>query len=314
MSGTRLRLVAIAVAMALLSACREQAKESVPTEPAKPEPVVSVELPVRPLRFGRPPHLTAATARQEYTPLADFLGRAIDHEIVVVVPGSYDQVVDMLVRGELDMALLTPFTYVKAKRRLPSLVLIASMVAEGAVKYRGYIVTKANGEIHSVDALKGKRFAFVDKGSASGYLFPHVALLEAGIDPRRDFAEVRFAGGHPKVVQWVLDGTVDAGAISSTTFRHLRGEALFSRLEIIAKTAWIPFDAVVLHPSVPEPVARKLQTTLMGLNSQSPEGRAVLTGITTTNGFIAGNDATYDPVRRVAAQLESKGTGAFDRK
>ncbi len=100
MSGPRPRLVAIAVATVMLSACREQAQEAAPPESAKPEPVTSAELPDRPLRLGRPPHLTADTARQEYTPLAKFLGRAIDHEIVVVtlvidsrskVPVPFDQ-------------------------------------------------------------------------------------------------------------------------------------------------------------------------------------------------------------------------------
>lgn len=314
MIRTRCCLAVVVLAAASGPACTEQAVEIAPSEPEKAAPAPVFELPDRALRFGRPPHLTVDVARAEYTPLANYLGRAIDHEITVVVPDSYGQVVDMLTDGRLDMALLTPFTYVKAKQRLPSLVLIASIVAEGSAKYRGYIVTKATGKIHNVDALKGKRFAFVDESSASGYLFATAALLDAGIVPERDFAEIRFAGSHPKVVHWILDGTVDAGAISSTTFRHLRGESLTTRLEIIAKTEWIPFDAMALHPSVPEPIVRKLQSTLMNLNIQSPEGRAVLTGITTTNGFIAGKDAAYDPVRRVAARLKSKGTGTFDRK
>ena len=300
-------LLAATFCWALTAGCDDPAPtpSDAPPEAAGPAVAAAPEaatLPDRPLLLGRPPHLSTVT-RAEYEPLAAHLAEAIGHRIEVRVPGSYTEVVDLLVAGKLDMALLTPLTYVEAHRRVPNLRLLVSLLGEGSPKYRGYIVTKLGGKVHSVADLKGKRFAFVDRGSASGYLFPAAHLLDAGIDPEKDFAKVVFVGDHPTVVHDVVAGKVDGGAISSTTFNHLRSESLGSKLEIIAKTDWIPLDAFVAQGSLPESVATKLQAALIALNMRTPEGRAVLRGVTTTNGFVPGDDSLYDPVRRVAERV-----------
>jgi phosphate/phosphite/phosphonate ABC transporter binding protein len=274
-----------------------------PSQPEPPHPPPVVALPSRPLRFGRPPHLR--DTRAEYGPLAAHLSAAIQHPVEVVVPGNYDEVVTELGAGELDLALLTPFIYVKAKEKVPDLRLLATLLGEGAPKYLGYIVTRAGSPVTRLEDLAGKRFAFVDTGSASGYLFPRALLHEHGIEPERDFAAVAYAGSHPTVVEWVMQGKVDAGAISSTTFAHMKGEAIANRLTIVGKTDWIPFDAFVAHPSLPAPVADQIRETLLGLSVRTAEGRQVLTGITTNSGFVAVDDAHYDSVRAAAKRLAS---------
>jgi phosphate/phosphite/phosphonate ABC transporter binding protein len=292
-------------AAVLFTACTEKAPAPVEPEPMATPEAAPTQLPSRSLRMGRPPHLREA--RNEYEPLAQYLGAAIDHEMHVVVPGSYDQVVAMLVAGRLDIAMLTPFLYVKAKEQLPELRLLATVLGEGAPKYRGYIITAANSPIVKVADLKGKRFAFVDRGSASGYLFPAAHLLDAGVDPAKDFKKVRWGGSHQQVVEWVVAGKVDAGAISSTTFMHLRGSTLPNEVHILAKTDWMPFGAVVAHPSVPAASADQLEMTLLSLSIRTEEGRRVLTGITTNSGFVKGDDSAYDGVRKVAAKMRERG-------
>ena len=293
------------VVMLCLTACRERAATgSLPPAPkAVVEDAKPSALPNRSLRLGHPPNLSVKGSQEEYKPLADYLTQALQHNVFVVVPDTYEEVVDMLVDGKLDFALLTPFLYVRAKKRLPALKPVASLLGEGSAQYRGYIVTSATSPMHEVKDLKGKRFAFVDKASASGYLFPLATLKDAGIDPERDLKEVVYAGSHRKVVDWVLEGRVDAGAISSTSFLQFRGEAISSRLFIIAKTDWIPFDAFVAHPSMPEALVAKLKTALLSLDARTAEGRNILTGVATNNGFVEGKDETYAPVRKVAEKL-----------
>jgi len=258
-------------------------------------------LPARPLLLGRPPHLSAT--RAEYAPLAAYLAGHIDHAVEVEVPASYEAVVELLVAGKLDMALLTPLTYVIAHHRLPALRPLATLLGEGAARYRGYVVVKAGSPLRALADLRGKRFAFVEHGSASGNLFPRALLIDAGLDPARDLGATRYLTNHTDVVHAVLAGSVDAGAISSTTFAHLRREGLHNRLDILAKSDWIPFDAFVVHPRIPAATAAALQAALLALSMRSPEGRAVLDGVATINGFVPTDDAHYEPVRRVARRL-----------
>lgn len=51
------------------------------------------------------------------------------------------------------------------------------------------MVTHPNSGINQPADLKGKTFAFGDKGSTSGYLIPLHYLMTQGIDPERYFSK-----------------------------------------------------------------------------------------------------------------------------
>src|SRR5207244_6062947 len=89
----------------------------------------------------------------------------------------------------------------------------AQSIIDGSSTYRGIIVTRKDSGIKSIADLKGKRFAFVDPKSASGYVYPRAMLIEKGIDPETFFSETIFAGSHDRVIAAVLNRRVDAGAI-----------------------------------------------------------------------------------------------------
>ncbi len=295
------------MALVAVVACRER-REPTPQAPAAPaaEPAPAPAPPTRTLVFGKPPHLPSAELRSDYEPLVRYLGAALGEPVRLRIADSYGALVDELAAGSVDLAMLPAASYVAAKDRLPSLQLIASIIGEGSPRYRGYIVVPQAKPWQSLTALRGKRFAFVDRGSGSGYVFPLALLRESGLEPARDFREVLFAGTHPKVVEWVLSGRVDAGAISSCTMHQMRSEGVAQRLRVLAKTDWIPFDSIVAHPSVPKETADRLRRVLLGLSMRTSEGRAVLTGITTTNGFVAPDDSAYDPVRAMMTRVGAR--------
>ncbi len=297
----RLALAALLVACGF-AACSSESPAPEAQKPAPAAVAPEIRLPSRPLRLGRPPHIGKLVS-QDYTPLARHLGRAIGHDVELVVTSSYDDAVARIVKGELDLALLTPFAYVAAKAQLPELHLLATTIGEGVQRYRGYIVASAQKPWRDLSELRGKRFAFVDPHSASGYLYPLATLADAGIDPAKDFAATSFAGSHDAVVKQILAGKVDAGAIASTTFQHLRAEDLESKLVILGKTEFIPFDGFVAHPSLPEPVRQSLKRTVLELNVRTEEGRKVLSGFSTTSGFLEADDTLFDGVRKVAARV-----------
>ena len=47
---------------------------------------------------------------------------------------------------------------------------------QGSKTYRSQVVVRADSGITSIDQLRGKKFAFVDPASASGFLFPNALL------------------------------------------------------------------------------------------------------------------------------------------
>lgn len=268
--------------------------------------MMAVAAPERPLKLSRVPHISQETTRAENEPLAAYLSKHVGRKVALDVPKDYDAVIEGLVRGDVDIAILAPFAYVVAKRRMPELGLVAQLVAEGSGSYLSYIVTAADGPAKTLDDLRGKRFAFVDKRSTTGYLLPMNMLMSAGITPARDLSHVVFAGSHPDVVNLVLKHKVDAGAIASTTFGQMRDARLTEHLRIIAKSDPVPLDVVVTRPGLDPGVATQLKTTLLELSTRTEEGRAVLTSIQTlSNGFVSVSDSAYDGVRRIADKVNA---------
>lgn len=299
------RLLAAAWCVALAVACTRPAPPAAPPVEATDDDNLELvtPLPKRAFRFGRAPTLSPEITRKNFQPVVEYIAKAVGHPLTLEIPSSYDATIEKVLAGKLDFAFLSPFAYVNAKKRMPELRLLASMLGEGSATYRGYIVTSIDSPVTEVAALKGKRFAFVDRHSTSGYLLAVDMLRQAGLDPERDFKKSVFGGSHPAVVELILSGKADAGAIASTTFNHMKTEGIAQKLVILAKSEWMPFDAVVAHPSVPVDFADRVKRAFLELSVRTAEGRAVLLNTTSINGFVDGDDATYDPVRAVSQRL-----------
>jgi phosphonate transport system substrate-binding protein len=221
------------------------------------------------------------------------------------VPTSYVAVVEALCAGQADAAFVPPLAYVLANDRCGAEMILASIVS-GQITYRGQIITPADSPIRELSDLKGKRFAWTDPSSASGYLYPRALLAERGINPETDLTQQVFAGGHDKVVAAVLGGTVDAGATYEgiedasgvlATFPDVK-----TRLRIVAKTADIPNDGVAVRKDLPPAIRQRLRDGLLRV-SGGPDGKQLFKDTIGTDGVVATTDAAYDPVRKAAKVL-----------
>ncbi len=68
-----------------------------------------------------------------------------------------------------------------------------------------------------LDALAGKRVAWVDRDSCAGYLFPKLELLERGRPPDSLFVGQCFLESHIRVVRAVRDGEAELRARAERT-------------------------------------------------------------------------------------------------
>src|SRR5437879_9112274 len=168
--------------------------------------------PTRELKFGFTPVLSEPEMRAEFEPLMGYLSDSIGRKVTLYIAKDYGDLRTQMENGSVDIGSFSPFAYVDAVRG-GKIRIIAQSIIEGSATYRGIIVARKDSGIKSIADLKGKRFAFVDPKSASGYVYPRAMLIEKGIDPETYFKETMFAGNHDKVIAAVLDGRADAGAI-----------------------------------------------------------------------------------------------------
>lgn len=271
----------------------EQARaQGVSTSPVRERP--------KRLRFAVTPFADDDTLRREYSPMAEYLSRTLGLPVDLEIAASYGGVVAQIVAGQVHLAVLSPLVYVEAKAASPSLVVLATPIAEGAPSYASYIVALASSGITDLEHLRGKRLAFVDPFSTSGYVYPMAMLREHGLEPETFLKSYVFAGNHTRVVELVLAGEVDAGATYATAVRSFTGDArAVQELQIVAKTGRIPYDAYCALGSLDADLIASLRAAFLGLSTRTDEGREVLAGKLSINGFVEVQDSHYDEVRRV---------------
>jgi phosphonate transport system substrate-binding protein len=127
---------------------------------------------------------------------------------------DYNGVIQGLIGGTLDMAWLGASAYAAVYVEDPEAVepVLVKTNLDGSFTYHSIGFARADSGITSLDDMQGKRFAFADPNSTSGYLIPLVELPQAGysMTPGEYFADVVFSGGHEQSIVGVANGDFDA--------------------------------------------------------------------------------------------------------
>lgn len=259
------------------------------------------------LRVGFVPAEDAQQVMQNAQPIVEILRKRLDMEVQPFVATDYTGVVEALRVNKLDIAFLTPASYVLAKNEANVRVVLKSE-RKGIPFYYAAIIVRADSPIRSLDELRGKTFAFGDSLSTTGNVIPRQMLRERGIDPVRDFKQILFSGGHDATVLAVLNGKVDAGATyanfpdgSDTAWlRYLKDEEEAKKIRAIAYSAPIPADNLVVSEGLDAALTAKIEQIFIEL-SHDPLGKQMLRDLYQIDGFVPATDADYDSVRRAFA-------------
>lgn len=227
----------------------------------------------------------------------------------VSVPTSFSAVIEAMGASQVDVGWLNPFGYVLARDKYGVNVILAT-VRQGSKSYRAQIIVRADSGITSIDQLRGKKFAFADPVSSSGFLYPTALFLSKGYDPKTFFSEVVFAGGHDKVVIAVYNKQVDGGSTFGdsvdggppTDARTLVQRTLpdvLQQVKPIATTERIPNDTVSVRKDLPAPLTKLITDGLLYLQT-TPEGQKYLKDLYNINGLAPADNADYDSLRSAA--------------
>lgn len=145
-----------------------------------------------------------------------------------VLYSSWDALVDAFVRKEVELAWNGPLAYLKIKKRLEKPCQVVAM-RDVDVNLVTHFITQPHSDIMTVQDLQGKRFAFGSRGSVEAGLLAHHFLQQEGVDLSKDLAlatvyeerQNRNADRQRDVVERVLSGEYDAGAVSSITLEKM---------------------------------------------------------------------------------------------
>jgi phosphonate transport system substrate-binding protein len=234
------------------------------------------------LVFAVVPSATPGDSRAALEDLCGRLTAMLDTQIVGMHPDSYSDLQSQLEKDRVQYAWMPPALIVLGAEKLRLEPLLSS-VREERTDYRAVLFVDAASAFHNVRDLVGKKIAWVDPASASGYLVPRLHLAAMGVDPGRLFGEELFVKSHAEVVRAVFSGRAHAGA----TYAHRppQGEPIRRagfldvapdrEARVLEWTQAIPSDVIAGHGLLTRVQHRVFSNALLTLAEQESGRRAL---------------------------------------
>jgi phosphonate transport system substrate-binding protein len=232
-----------------------------------------------------------------YRPLAQHLAQRLGRAVELRTVDSWEGLAKSLANGETDIALMGPWGYVLANHVAGAQV-VSTIEYDGKPEYFAIIVTHPDSGIKTMADLKGKTFAFGDKGSTSGYLIPLHHFMTQGIEPDKYFSKVLYTK-HQAIETQVAAGQLDAGADYNRNRNAMIEQGLIKpeRSKIIWQSAPLPNDAFAVSKALYQDKALvgKLQAALGEVGGLLKMQSNLLPSHYT--GFVVKDNAFYKPIR-----------------
>ena len=252
------------------------------------------------LRVSAIPDEAPTELQRKFTPLGDYLKKETGMDVVFTPVTDYAAVVEGLATNKIDMAWLGGFTFVQARIRSNGGVVPIVQRAEDEVFTSKFIVPIDSTARTLVD-LKGKTFAFGAPSSTSGSLMPRYFLLQAGIDPEKDFKTVAFSGAHDATVAFVAASRVEAGVLNASVWEKLveSKNPNAAKVRVLATTPTFYDYNWTVRPGLDPAVTKKLTDAFLKLDPANPVQKEIL-GLQRASKFIATKSSNYDGIEAAA--------------
>jgi len=232
-----------------------------------------------------------------YRPLAAYLATKLGRTVQLRTVDSWEGLAKSLASGETDLALMGPWGYVLANHQADAQV-VSTILYDGKPEYFAIMVTHPNSGIKSPKDLKGRNFAFGDKGSTSGYLIPLHYFMTQGIEPESYFSKVLHTS-HQAIETQVTQGALDAGADYNRNRNAMieRGLIKADQSRIIWQSAPLPNDAFAVSSVLArdKDFVLRLQNALAGIGEALKSQPDLLPAHYT--GFVSRDNSFYKPIR-----------------
>ncbi len=187
-----------------------------------------------------------------------------------------------------DAGILPLFEYLLAHQELGVRAGL-QLVRQSGREFAGVLLVREDAPFQTLADLRGRKVAYVDGTSTTGYLLPASALARAGVE-----VAAHLAGSHDAAVAALRDGTVDAAATFAAPRPGLRA---------LAPTGTVPNEPVFFAARV-QPAARaRVEAALVEL-AATAEGQALLGRIAGITGFAPIDDEAYRAVHDLLRETD----------
>jgi phosphonate transport system substrate-binding protein len=259
----------------------------------------------RPIIFAFTPSQDVARITASGSAIASALATATGLRWKVIVPSSYAAEIESVCAGQTDIAAIAPLQMTLLLDKQCGTPIVASLRKDEkgqlSTTYNSQILVQTDSGINDLNGLKGKKFAFVDPISASGYLFPTLLVkTKTGQDPKTFFGSTIFSGTHDNAALAVYSGQVDGAA----TFNDARTDAgmpadIMQKTKVIDAAGPIPNDGVAVAKGFPDDLRVQVTKALIDYCA-SDAGKTQCKSLFGWDGLKEVQSSFYDPIRDAA--------------
>lgn len=261
-----------------------------------------------PVKLYFVPSVDARVIEDNSKKFKNYLEKTTPYKFEVSIPQSFVAVVEAFGTKRADVAAMNTFGYALANKKYGAEARL-TVLRHGSPTYQSQFITRADSKISKIEDLEGKKVAFVDPASTSGYLIPLKTLKEKNVKPK----ETVFAMKHDSVVSMVYQGQVDAGATfysppSDGKLEDARRLVLTQypdvekKVKIVELSQPVPNDPIVFRKDMPEEMKAKIAKAFKDFLT-TDEGKAAFKDIYGVTDLKDASDADYVATLKIYDEL-----------
>ena len=235
-----------------------------------------------------------------YTPFAEYLSRELGMKVHFTPVVDYAATVEGLAARKLDLVWYGGFTSVQAVRRTNGTAKRLVLRQEDA-EFKSVFIAKPGSGIKGLEDLRGKTFAFGSVSSTSGHLMPRYFVLQAKLNPEKDFKQVAYSGAHDATALWVESGKVEAGALNFLVWEKLVQQTKVDLAKVNVFYTTPPYVDYVwtARGDLDKGLQDKITAAFLKLDSKNPEHTKLL-DLHRTKKYIRANEADWKSTEEAA--------------
>jgi phosphonate transport system substrate-binding protein len=223
------------------------------------------------------PEEAATEQVRKFTPLAAYLEKKLGMKVEFTPVSDYPAAVEALVNKKVELVWFGGFTHVQAQLRSGGKIVPIAQREEDT-KFQSVFIAKTDSGIKALADLKGKQISFGSQSSTSGHLMPRHFLLQAQLNPEKDFKRIAYSGAHDATIASVVSGKVDAAALDITVWRKFVGE---NKVDTKAVNVFYTTPTFFnynwsVHADLPAELRERVKKALLDLDPATPEGKEIL--------------------------------------
>ena len=246
------------------------------------------------------PEEAATEQIRKFTPLASYLEKALNVKVEFTPVSDYPAAVEALVNKKVDLVWFGGFTHVQANLRSGGKIVPLAQREEDT-RFQSVFIAKTDSGIKSLADMKGKQVSFGSQSSTSGHLMPRSFLLEAKIDPEKDFKRIAYSGAHDATIASVVSGKVDAAALDITVWKKFVTENKVDTkaVDVFYTTPGYFNYNWSVHADMPADMQAKVKAALLALDPAKPDQAEILK-LNRATRYIATQPSNYKGLEAAA--------------